>query len=314
MNDLPSLRQLRYLAALAENRHFGRAAEACHVSQSTLSAGIQELEQRLGGALVERSKRNVRLTPLGEQVAERARALLAEAEALVALGRAAEPLGGPLRLGVIPTISPYLLPRLLPALRRKHAKLRLYLTEDLTARIVERLNEGNLDLLLLALPYDLPGLETMTLFDDPFLFAARRDHPLAQGDEAPLPPTRLEHEPLLLLEDGHCLRDQALAACRLGERRRQPFAATSLPTLIQMVDNGIGSTLLPRMAVASGALKGTAIATRPLAPESGQAQPSRSIGLAWRRSDPRRPAFRQLGQEIAELARRYEIADKPRKR
>jgi LysR family hydrogen peroxide-inducible transcriptional activator len=313
MNDLPSLRQLRYLAALAENRHFGRAAEACHVSQSTLSAGIQELEQRLGGALVERTKRNVRLTPLGEQVAERARALLADAEALVALGRAAEPLGGPLRLGVIPTISPYLLPRLLPALRRKHAKLRLYLTEDLTARIVERLNEGNLDLLLLALPYDLPGLETMTLFDDPFLFAARRGHPLAQGDEAPLPPARLEHEPLLLLEDGHCLRDQALAACRLGERRRQPFAATSLPTLIQMVDNGIGSTLLPRMAVASGALKGTAIATRPLAPESGQDQPSRSIGLAWRRSDPRRPAFRQLGQEITELARRYELAGETRK-
>lgn len=316
MTDLPSLRQLRYLAALAENRHFGRAAEACHVSQSTLSAGIQELEQRLGGALVERSKRNVRLTPLGEQVAERARALLAEAEALVTLGRAAEPLDGPLRLGVIPTISPYLLPRLLPALRRKHAKLRLYLTEDLTARIVERLNEGNLDLLLLALPYDLPGLETMILFEDPFLFAARRDHPLAESGakDAPLPSTRLEHEPLLLLEDGHCLRDQALAACRLGERRRQPFAATSLPTLIQMVDNGIGSTLLPRMAVASGALKGTAITTRPLAPESGQAEPARSIGLAWRRSDPRRPAFRQLGQEIAELAQRYEIADKSRKR
>ena len=312
MNDLPSLRQLRYLSALAEYRHFGRAAEACHVSQSTLSAGIQELEQRLGGALVERSKRNVRLTPLGEQVAERARALLADAEALVALGRAAEPLAGPLRLGVIPTISPYLLPRLLPALRRKHAKLRLYLTEDLTARIVERLNEGNLDLLLLALPYDLPGLETMVLFDDPFLFAARRDHPLAT--EGPLPPARLDQEPLLLLEDGHCLRDQALAACRLGDRRRQPFAATSLPTLIQMVDNGIGSTLLPRMAVASGALKGTTIATRTLAPASGHEEPARSIGLAWRRSDPRRPAFRQLGQEIADLALRYDIAVKPRKR
>ncbi|MEO8559839.1 MAG: LysR family transcriptional regulator, partial [Rhodospirillales bacterium] len=152
MNELPSLRQLRYLVALAESRHFGRAATACNVSQSTLSAGIQELEQRLGGALVERSKRNVRLTVLGEQAAERARSLLADAEALVALGQAAaEPLSGPLRLGVIPTISPYLLPRLLPALRRKHAKLRLYLTEDLTARIVERLDQGNLDLLLLAL-------------------------------------------------------------------------------------------------------------------------------------------------------------------
>jgi LysR family hydrogen peroxide-inducible transcriptional activator len=307
MNELPSLRQLRYLGALSENRHFGRAADACHVSQSTLSAGIQELEQRLGGALVERSKRNVRLTPLGEQVAERARSLLADAEALVALGQAAgEPLSGPLRLGVIPTVSPYLLPRLLPALRRKHAKLRLYLTEDLTARIVERLSEGNLDLLLLALPYDLPGLETLVLFDDPFLFASRRDHPLASG--GPLPPARLNHEPLLLLEDGHCLRDQALSACRLGERRRQPFAATSLPTLIQMVDNGIGSTLLPRMAIAGGALKGTSVITRDL-----EGQPARSIGLAWRRADPRRAEFRQLGREIAELALRYELTDKIRK-
>jgi len=311
MNELPSLRQLRYLAALAESRHFGRAAEACHVSQSTLSAGIQELEQRMGGALVERSKRNVRLTALGEQAAERARSLLADAEALVALGQAAgEPLSGPLRLGVIPTISPYLLPRLLPALRRRHAKLRLYLTEDLTARIAERLNDGNLDLLLLALPYDLPGLETMVLFDDPFLFASRRDHAMAQGgpQDRPLSPAKLDHEPLLLLEDGHCLRDQALSACKLGERRRQPFAATSLPTLIQMVDNGIGSTLLPRMAVAGGALKGTGIVTRPL-----EGQPARSIGLAWRRADPRRSEFRLLGKEIAELAQRYELADKIRK-
>jgi LysR family hydrogen peroxide-inducible transcriptional activator len=306
MIELPSLRQLQYLAALAENRHFGRAAHSCSVSQSTLSAGIQELEQRLGGALVERTKRRVRLTPLGEQVAVRARSLLAEAEALVALGQAsAEPLAGPLRLGVIPTISSYLLPRLLPALRRKHAKLRLYLTEDLTARIVERLDQGNLDLLLLALPYDLPGLETMTLFDDPFLFASRRDHPLAAG-LAPLPAGKLDHEPLLLLEDGHCLRDQALAACKLGERRRQQFAATSLPTLIQMVDNGIGSTLLPRMAVAGGALKGTAIVTRPL-----QGEPARGIGLAWRRSDPRRAEYKMLGREIAELAQRYELAAKP---
>jgi LysR family hydrogen peroxide-inducible transcriptional activator len=209
-------------------------------------------------------------------------------------------------LGVIPTISPYLMPRLMPALRRRHAKLRLYLTEDLTARIAERLHEGNLDLMLLALPYDLPALETLPLFDDPFLFAARQDHALAKG--GPLPPAKLNHEPLLLLEDGHCLRDQALAACKLGERRRQPFSATSLPTLIQMVDNGIGSTLLPRMAVAGGALKGTAIVTRPM-----EGQPARSIGLAWRRSDPRRAEFRLLGKEIAELALRYELTDKIRK-
>jgi LysR family hydrogen peroxide-inducible transcriptional activator len=260
----------------------------------------------MGAPLVERSKRSVRLTPLGEQAAERARALLNDAEILVDLGRAArEPLAGPLRLGVIPTISPYLLPQLMPSLRRKYPQLRLYLTEDLTARLLERLHEGTLDLVLLALPYDLPGVETMPLFDDPFLFACRRDHPLAQG--GPLPTGRLDGEQLLLLEDGHCLRDHALEACRLGNRRRQPFAATSLPTLIQMVDNGIGSTLLPQMAVAGGALKATQISTRPL---QGKPLPGRQIALAWRRASPRAQEFHLLGEEIARLADRFGLAHK----
>ena len=305
MINPPSLQQLRYLIAIAETRHFGRAAEACFVTQSTLSAGLQELEARLGAPLVERRKRGAMLTPLGAQVVERARHILSEAEALVDLARAArEPLSGPLKLGVIPTISPYLLPRILPALRRRRSGLRLFLTEDLTARLSEKLEAGELDVLLLALPYDLPGMETVTLFDDPFLFACQRDHELAQVKT--LPPDRLNAEPLLLLQDGHCLRDHALAACSLMNRRGgQPFQATSLPTLIQMVDNGIGTTLLPAMAVAGGALKGTQIVTRPVA---GAPTPSRGIGLAWRKGSPRREEFRLLGRDILELSRKAGLA------
>ncbi|MGE0151299.1 MAG: LysR substrate-binding domain-containing protein [Reyranellaceae bacterium] len=306
MINPPSLQQLKYLIALAETRHFGRAAEACAVTQSTLSAGLQELESRLGARLVERRKRGAMLTPLGQQVVERARHILSEAEALVDLAQATrEPLSGALKLGVIPTISPYLLPRIMPALRRRHPKLRLYLTEDLSARIAEKLDAGELDALLLALPYDLPGAETMALFDDAFLFACRKDHALAQAKT--LPPERLNSEPLLLLQDGHCLRDHALAACSLMNRRgTQPFQATSLPTLIQMVDNGIGTTLLPSMAVAAGALKGTHIVTRPLA---GAPTPSRGIGLAWRKASPRREEFRLLGRDIVELSEKAGLTD-----
>ena len=305
MINPPSLQQLRYLVAVAETRHFGRAAEACFVTQSTLSAGVQELEARIGAPLVERRKRGAILTALGAQVVERARRILAEAEALVELGQAArEPLSGPLKLGVIPTISPYLLPRILPGLRRRHPRLRLYLTEDLTARIAEGLGAGELDLLLLALPWPLPGAETMALFEDGFLFACRRDHGLARARA--LPPERLNSEPLLLLQDGHCLRDHALSACNLMNRAGgQPFQATSLPTLIQMVDNGIGTTLLPAMAVAGGALKGTQIVARPLA---GAGAPARTIGLAWRKGSPRAKEFRLLGREIAELSRKAGLA------
>jgi len=301
MTNPPSLQQLKYLISLAETRHFARAADACAVTQSTLSAGLQELESRLGAKLVERRKRGAMLTQLGQQVVERARHILSEAEALVDLAQATrEPLSGPLKLGVIPTISPYLLPRILPGLRRRRPKLRLYLTEDLTARIAEKLDAGELDVLLLALPYDLPGAEILPLFDDPFLFACRKDHELAHART--LPPERLNAEPLLLLQDGHCLRDHALAACNLMNRRgAQPFQATSLPTLIQMVDNGIGTTLLPAMAVAAGTLKGTQIVTRPV---TGAPTPSRGIGLAWRKASPRAEEFRLLGQDIIELSKK----------
>lgn len=303
MLSSPSLRQWRYLVSLAENRHFGRAAEACFVTQSTLSAGIQELETQLGAALVDRTKRKVVLTPLGEDLAGRARELLAQAEDMVLLARAASvPLSGPLRLGVIPTISPFLLPRVLPGLRKRFPDLRLFLREDLTARLVEQLQAGKLDLLLIALPYEAAALDTMTLFDDDFLVACREDHALARRSSVKL--DELGDAPLLLLEDGHCLRDHALAACRLPPSpRRDGFAATSLHTLVQMVDSGLGVTLLPRLALDAGILRGTDVTTRPL--NDGQKDggpkdrgPSRHIGLAWRRGTQRAKEFTLFGEAL----------------
>jgi len=293
MLNIPTLRQWRYLVTLAENRHFGRAAEACFVTQSTLSAGIQELESQLGAPLVDRTKRKVVLTPLGEDLAGRARELLANAEDMVLLARAASaPLSGPLRLGVIPTISPFLLPRVLPALRKRFPDLRLFLREDLTARLVDQLQAGKLDLLLLALPYEGAGLDTMTLFDDDFLVASRSDHQLAKRAGVRL--GDLTDVPLLLLEDGHCLRDHALAACRLPPSpRRDGFAATSLHTLVQMVDSGLGVTLLPQLALDAGILRGTDVVARPLAEDA-----ARHIGLAWRRGTQRAKEFTLFGEAL----------------
>jgi LysR family hydrogen peroxide-inducible transcriptional activator len=294
----PSLRQWQYLVSLAENRHFGRAAEACFVTQSTLSAGIQELETQLGAALVDRTKRKVVLTPLGEDLAGRARELLGQAEDMVLLARAASvPLSGPLRLGVIPTISPFLLPRVLPSLRKRFPDLRLFLREDLTARLVEQLQTGKLDLLLIALPYEGGALDTMTLLEDDFLVACREDHALARRSSVKL--DELSDAPLLLLEDGHCLRDHALAACRLPPSpRRDGFAATSLHTLVQMVDSGLGVTLLPRLALDAGILRGTDVTTRPLNDGHRDGAPSRHIGLAWRRGTQRAKEFTLFGEAL----------------
>lgn len=296
MRPLPTFRQLAYLVAVAEHRHFGRAAEACFVTQSTLSTGVQELETLLGVVLVERTKRRVSMTPLGEEVAARAKALLRGGEELVEAARAGgEPLAGPLRLGVIPTISPYLLPKVLPRLREHFPLLRLYLREDQSARIVDGLAGGDLDALILALPFPAEDTETMPLGDDPFLFICRPDHRLARCPT--IEPAEMANEPLLLLEDGHCLRDHALAACRLpGARAGQPFSATSLATLVQMVAGGLGVTLVPRMAALAGILAGTNLIARPMA---ASATP-RGIGLVWRRSSPRKAEFRLLAAELAE--------------
>jgi LysR family transcriptional regulator, hydrogen peroxide-inducible genes activator len=300
MMNLPSLRHLRHLTAVEDHRHFGRAADACHVTQSTLSASIKELETRLETALVDRSKRRVVLTPIGVETAERARRIINEAEQLVQATRASrEPLTGTLRLGTIPTIGPFLLPRILPGLREAYGNLKLYLVEDLTDRLIEALHRGHLDVVLLALPYDCgAAVETLILFEDPFVVGLPRQHPLAK--ESRVDPKRLWHEDLLLLKDGHCLRDHALEACHLADRRvTEGFEATSLPTLVQMVDNGLGTTLLPTLAIDAGLLNGTNVVTRRLLPND----PARKIGLIWRRGTGRRNEFRLLAKEIAERAK-----------
>ncbi|HWZ68829.1 MAG TPA: hydrogen peroxide-inducible genes activator [Stellaceae bacterium] len=297
MINLPTFRQLEHLVLLAEHGHFGRAAAACHVTQSTLSASIKELENILQASLVDRTKRRVVLTPLGREIVERARRILRDGEDLVEAARAeSEPLSGTLRMGVVPTIGPFLLPNILPRLRRIYPALRLYLVEDLTARLVEELHAGRLDIVLLALPYDCGNVEVRTLFQDPFKVALPHGHLLAGGKTVDL--EQLRHTGLLLLKEGHCLRDQALAACRLADRKEiEPVEATSLHTLVQMVDNGLGATLLPQLAIDGGILSGTTLAVLPTAGE----QPSREIGLIWRRGTGRQREFDLLASELGRL-------------
>lgn len=281
---LPSLRQLRYLVVLAGRLNFRAAAEACFVTQSTLSAGIKELETQLGAQLLERDKRSVRLTPIGGQVAERARRLVAEAGDLVETVRASrEPLSGAFRLGAIPTIAPFLLPRALPPLRRRFPGLKLYLREDLTGRLLEQLRAGELDAALIALPYDTGELRLRELFKDEFRFVARADDPLAKSRAVVV--ERLDVGDVILLEEGHCLREHAIAACGTGRpARRSNIEATSLPTLLQMVDGGLGVTLLPEIALEAGILNGTKLVARPFSTRV----PARTLALATRASSARR--------------------------
>ncbi len=294
MERLPTLRQLQHFVALAEHLHFGKAANAVHVTQSTLSASLKELEDALGAPLVDRTKRSVALTPLGRDMSVRARDLLAQAEELAQAARAArEPLSGPLRLGVIPTIGPFLLPRALPGLRRRFPKLQLYLVEDLTERLVASLKDGQVDAALIALPYAAPGLDAAELFDDPFLIAAPKDHALLKRDR--IAAGDLDAETLLLLRDGHCLRDHALSACGLGgPRHAAAFEATSLMTLMHMVDAGLGVTLIPRLAADNGLLKGLKVGVRALDEDA----PARTVALVWRKGSLRRTEFERLAAEL----------------
>ena len=292
MENLPSVRHLRHLIALADHGHFSRAADAVFVTQSTLSASIKELENILEATLVDRSKRTVVLTPLGVETVERARKLIAEFEELArAVRTTRQPLCGTLRLGAIPTISPFLLPRVLPDLRRTYRQLKLYLVEDQTARLVEALHHGQLDILLLALPYDCGAVESVVLFDDPLVAALPSWHPLVSQKQIK---TESLGDDLLLLKDGHCLRDHALAACNLPGRHTEVFEATSLSTLVQMVDNGLGTTLLPLLAVEAGLLNGTDLVTRPL--QAGAA--SRKVGLVWRKGTGRHDEFALFADEL----------------
>jgi LysR family hydrogen peroxide-inducible transcriptional activator len=300
MPALPTLRQLAYLVALHEHLSFRGAAGAQLVTQSTLSAGIQELERLLEVQLVERDTRNVRFTAVGEETVARARELLAAASDLAETARsAALPLSGPLRLGAIPTIAPYLLPRVLPALRRAHGDLRLYLREDVTARLLERLRAGGLDVALIALPFDTGDLHVVELFVDELLFVAREDDPAVRGKDVPL--RRIDAGDMVLLEEGHCLRDHAIDAC--GRRRGGRVArieATSLTTLIQMVEGGLGVTLLPRITLDAGVLEGTRLVARPLSSPA----PSRTLALVTRRTSPRRRDADLLAGFLVEQHRR----------
>lgn len=284
MAVMPSLRQLRYLVEVGEKLNFRAAAEACFVTQSTLSSGIKELENQLGVELVERDPRGVRLTKAGEEAVQRAMLLLAAARDLVEAAKGAgEPLSGTFRLGVIPTVAPFLLPVVLPELRETYPQLKLYLREDLTERLLERLRSADLDAALIALPFDTGELAVLPLFKDEFWFVARGDDPHAGQKEVLV--RELEPGSVLLLEEGHCLRDHAIAACGTrGSKSQSMVEATSLNTLIQMVEGGLGVTLLPEITLKAGILNGTRLIARPFATNV----PSRTIALVTRPSGSRR--------------------------
>jgi LysR family transcriptional regulator, hydrogen peroxide-inducible genes activator len=292
------LKDLRYLVSVAELRHFGRAAARCFVSQPTLSAQLKKLEQSLGLQLIERAPNNVSLTAAGEEIVARARRIIEASDEVVALARTQrDPLAGPLRLALLPTIGPYLLPRVAPAIRRALPRLELRLYEYRTAPMLERLRGGELDVGILALPVELNGLESRELYREAFLVALPERHPLAAHDT--LRAGDLKGETLLLLEDGHCLRDQALEVCRrVGVREPQDFRATSLETLRQMVATGAGVTLLPELAVRGAYRSARGVALRPFA----RPAPVRHVGAVWRRTSARRTAIDALGKLIAEHA------------
>jgi LysR family hydrogen peroxide-inducible transcriptional activator len=295
---LPTVKQLQYLVALRQSEHFGKAAEACFVTQSTLSAGLRELESLLDVTLVERTRRVVRFTALGERIADKAIRVLRETEELAELARAeGQPLHGEMRMGVIPTIAPFLLPAMLPRLRGEWPKLKLFLREETSQAACEALHRGQLDCVLLALPYACGDVDCAPLFDDRLFVAF-------PSGEAPSGPSvdvgAIDEDRMLLLEDGHCLKDHALSACNRPElRARASMMGTSLHTLVQMVDNGLGLTFVPAMAIEAGILDGTHVEARPLRSDHGV----RRVALIWRRSSPRESEFQLLASTLRRIAR-----------
>jgi LysR family hydrogen peroxide-inducible transcriptional activator len=305
MSALPSLRQLRYLITLAETLNFTRAAEACFVSQSTLSAGLKELENTLGLQLVERDRQNVALTPSGEAIVMRARSLLAAAEDLTELAKtSATPMQGRIRLGVIPTIAPFVLPSLIPELRSLYPDLQIALREDLTANLLDRLQARKLDMAMIALPYDTQGLITRHLFDDEFWLVGLQGDPAFAQKRTTLPNKVTER--LLLLEEGHCLREHSLQACRRTEiASNDGLEATSLLTLIQMVASGLGLALVPEMAIQAGLIRATPeLVGRPLESPA----PKRQIALVARASTPHLREFDTIAETIVALRRKKTMA------
>lgn len=292
-----NLRDLRYLIALADLRHFGRAATACHVSQPTLSTQIRKLEEELGVQLIERAPRQVLLTPVGADIVERARRVVAEVEQMrESARRTADPEAGSIRLGLFPTLGPYLLPHVVSNIRARFPRLELLLVEEKTEVILQRLREGRLDAAVLALPLHEDWLDSELLFEEPFILAMPQDHPLARHRELKL--DELSDQHLLLLEDGHCLRDQALAVCQLaGAGEKEGFRATSLETLRQMVAAGVGMTLLPILAVKPPVPPSANIRLVPFK----RPTPTRQLALVWRRSSAMSGFLHKLAAVLRDL-------------
>lgn len=293
----PTLKQLRYLSAVNETRHFGNAAKACHVSQSTLSAGIHELEVALGVTLVERNNKQVLLTPMGETVILISRDVFDNIDKIMGLCDASKaPFCNDLRIGVIPTVAPFMLPKLLKRLRQKYPQFRVFIREDVSKNLVSALQRGELDMLLMALPFPADNCEAQHLFYDEFHLAYPKGHDLAKKDR--LLTRDVRKADLLLLEDGHCLRDHAIEACHLDSKDLSiPYQATTLNTVVQMVANGIGVTLLPQMACSANILRGTGVESRCF----DEKNISRSIGLLWRKNSSRVEEFKVIGVFIQQL-------------
>jgi LysR family hydrogen peroxide-inducible transcriptional activator len=304
-----SLRQLQYAVAVADARSFSEAARRCRVSQPSLSAQIAQLEDGLGVRLFERDRRKVLLTRTGERVLERGRLVLREIDDLVDLAqRSADPLAGTIRLGVIPTVSPYLIPCIRPALRRDYPELTLLWIEDKTEVLLRKLGAGDIDAALLAVEAEIGDVEREVVGHDPFVLAASARHPL-MARTSPVKLSELESESVLLLDDGHCFRDQALAVCSGARVQELEFRATSLPTLAQMVADGTGITLLPQLAVATEA-KRARLSVRPFA----DPVPGRTIALAWRRRSPLGAALKRMAGTAREAYAALQPAPPPAKR
>lgn len=287
-----TLQELRYIVALADTGHFGKAAEACHISQSTLSTQIKKLEDFLGAVLFDRSLKYVALTPVGREIVASARLILEESNRIRELARqTADPMERTVNLGVIPTLGPYYLPHVLKQLHGKFPRLRLLLREEMTPHVLSHLADGKLDAGLLALPVDDPSLEVAPLFKEPFLAAVPAKHKLAGCTTVKI--KDLAKAGLLLLEEGHCLREHALEACHLDGMQNEEISATSLETLRQMVGMGLGVTLIPVLA-SGGTTAVTQVALRPLAAPGA----SRTIGLVWRKRSPLAATMEQLAVSL----------------
>lgn len=290
-----TLTQLRYICAISDDLHFSKAAKACHVTQSTLSAGVVSFEENIGQKIFERTNKQVLVTDLGLEIIEKARRILNEVSELEALGSASpQPLSGNVVLGAIPTISPFLFPKWLPKLRKTYPNLKLYLKERQTESLLDELARGQLDAAILAFPYPLKNMRVGPLFEEDFLLACSKNHPMAEQESLKI--NQIDHQDLLLLEEGNCIRDHALAACRLSKQKHAPFEGTSLPTLLEMVANDLGITLVPKMALSSELFKQSKVNFIPF----DEKDVSRSIGLVWREGSAKNSDLALLAENLNE--------------